>query len=495
MAAQPDFRPPTLAEFVENTSNWTLAKWQVMLCEILQRMATEQGLRLLIHGPPQFGKSWIVSKRLPAWLLGLDNTRRIGIACFNETHASEQTGYVRDLIEGEDFRAMFDDPGTRVKKGLRAQVKKWQTFARAAEPDGQASCVALGMNSGVVGKGFTDVIIDDPYASPEEADSVAINERTDRWWTQGMSGRIDSTTNVVMMFHRYHENDIVARRLKDGGWTYVRFPLEADENEDGSDPTGRQPGELLSDLRSREWVEAIKKDRQLFLSQFQGVPSRPEGTLIKAEWFDNRYKYAPKMKMYVRGWDIAFSKDEGNLTVGTLIGIDWDGSVYLIDVITTQDEGPQVTQLIKDVAETDLPGTVCAVEKALASLSIVQEIEQWVTSKPIAFVAVDVPKTVSKYARMQAWLARSKRGMVRLPEDAPWVDDWIFEATRYNARKNDADDRLDSMTTAFEAAFLDPNQIEEPPEIIAAGSYRHYEILEQAYTEGYQGGLEWFERD
>src|SRR3990167_8127964 len=73
-----------LADFAEMSCNFKLHDWQRNhLCPILERCIHEKGLRIAVHGPPRFGKSFIVSQRLPAWLIGLDPTHRVGVACYN----------------------------------------------------------------------------------------------------------------------------------------------------------------------------------------------------------------------------------------------------------------------------------------------------------------------------------------------------------------------------------------------------------------------------
>src|SRR5438067_1088306 len=78
----------SLAYFVEATVAWKLDPWQQVLCNRLSRLATERGQRILVHAPPQIGKSILVSQRFPAWLLARRPTERIKLAAYNITHAT-----------------------------------------------------------------------------------------------------------------------------------------------------------------------------------------------------------------------------------------------------------------------------------------------------------------------------------------------------------------------------------------------------------------------
>ena len=115
--------PPDLSDFVEQTVAFRLHDWQRQhLCPALERLRTEKGVRLLLHGPPQFGKSVITSQRLPAYLIGCDPTIRVGLACYNETHATGFGQVVRDLMASPEYRAIF--PGALVEKD--AKVRGWR---------------------------------------------------------------------------------------------------------------------------------------------------------------------------------------------------------------------------------------------------------------------------------------------------------------------------------------------------------------------------------
>ncbi|WP_230687892.1 hypothetical protein, partial [Streptococcus pneumoniae] len=76
--------------------------------------------------------------------------------------------------------------------------------------------------TGFVGQGVDTLIIDDPYASPQDAYSAAVRLSVDTFWDAGASVRLNPDTNVVVMFHRYHEEDIAGYLMAKGGWEVIR---------------------------------------------------------------------------------------------------------------------------------------------------------------------------------------------------------------------------------------------------------------------------------
>lgn len=207
-------------KFLDRTFKFELHPWQRnYLVPLLESLYYTRGRRVLVHAPPQFGKSILCSKRFPAWALGRDPLKRIVLAGYNVTHSTTQFAEpVRDLMLSPEYLEMFPDAGCRIP--ARCSAEGFSTAARRALNDGQDSLTAVGLLSGFTGKGGgpNDIlIVDDPYASPDDARSPVINDKVWRWWNELVSVRVHPDANVLVMFHRYHEDDLAGRLMaKDG---------------------------------------------------------------------------------------------------------------------------------------------------------------------------------------------------------------------------------------------------------------------------------------
>lgn len=325
-----------LSAFCELTAPWRPEPWQALICDRLAKLADQTGQRLLIHGPPQAGKSWLISQRFPAWLLGRKPEARIRLACYNISHAERFSKVNLALLRGIEFREVFPDPGCRVPK--IAPAEEWSTTARAALLDAQPSFKALGLGSGVVGMGMDLMILDDPYKNAEEAWSDASNASVWDWWKQVVVPRLNPETNVVVMFHRWRADDFTGRLLEDapGAWEQMRFPAIADDGE--NDPTGRAFGEALTPRYPVPHLRRLEEsDPAVFLSQFQGRPTRAEGNFLKVPKVGH-VEIAPASADYpllavYQAWDLALSmKTTADYTVGATLAVDADQNVYLLDV-------------------------------------------------------------------------------------------------------------------------------------------------------------------
>lgn len=347
-----DNAPRTLADFVRGTVAFPLHTWQEFhLCPILERLRHEKGLRILLSAPPQYGKSIVVSQRLPAYILGHDPLHRIGLACYNETHASNFGAVVRDLMASEEYAEMFPDSVISPSDS----AGEFSTGPRRSLLDGQPSFKAMGLLSGFVGRGVDSLFVDDPYKSAADAESEAVNTAVWRWWSATARPRIKEETNVIVMYHPYNDNDLAAKLEKEGGWEKHRFPAIADENEDGSDPTGRAIGEVLSPMRSLESLEAERANNPVvFAAQFQGRPAADVGA-----FFTGTIATVPHpgdIVRAVRAWDIAATEGAGDYTAGVLMAKLQSGRFCILDVILLQAGPDAVDQAILQAAKEDGKG-------------------------------------------------------------------------------------------------------------------------------------------
>ena len=475
---QADRPPPSLADFVEGTVNFQLHEWQRdHLCPLLERCVHEKGIRVAVHGPPQYGKSIIVSQRLPAWIYGLDPEHRLGLACYNETRAGEFGDVVKQIMCSPQYTDIF--PNIYVKPD--APSGRFSTQQRKALLDAQPSFQAMGLQSGFVGRGVDTLIIDDPYKSADEARSETTNEKVWRWWSETAKVRIATEANVIVMFHRYHEDDFAGRLLAEG-FEYVRFPAIADGNEDGSDPTHRGLGELLSPMRSAEYLKIIEDaDLMTWLGMFQGRPRPPEGSFFQRDWF--KTGIIPPLDLKVRYWDLATSvKQTGDWTVGALAGVDATQRFCLEDIIRFKAEWPDVCTKIAEVTEREAwecqqKGIkyVVGVDARLSQQGFFQQLMRQRIFSPSDNSAMTVPLWPDKYTgdkkeSASGLAADMKYGRFVMKADPTWNDPFVNECLAFTGEDTDTDDQVDGASGAHRLVWSLKGGIRKDQKEIEPGS-------------------------
>lgn len=342
---------PSFAAYVTATSALTLEDWQAAVCLRLETLLTQRGQRLLIHGPPQHGKSLIVSQRLPAYALSRRPLLRVRLACYNQTHAERFSTVNLTLLRDSDARALF--PHNRAVVPERCRVEEWSTAKRAQERDANPSFKALGLGSGFTGLGVDLLIIDDPYKDRDDAYSEAVNASIWGWWTDVVLPRLNPATNVVVMFHRWHQDDFAGKLIDSGEWEQLRFPAIDDGLPDAL-PLDRPFGAALSPRYPLAYLERIRAAQGLsFQALYQGTPAPPSGNMFNPAWF-TIVDAAPREGTRARYWDLAgASAGRGDYTVGVLMVHGTDGRWCVEDVERFQLAAHLRNARIVQVAELD----------------------------------------------------------------------------------------------------------------------------------------------
>lgn len=84
------------------------ANWHhALTCRYLNRFLKGEITRLMVFEPPRYGKSELVSRRLPALIHGLDPNAEIMLATYNAALASDMTVDVQRIIDSDTYRDIF----------------------------------------------------------------------------------------------------------------------------------------------------------------------------------------------------------------------------------------------------------------------------------------------------------------------------------------------------------------------------------------------------
>lgn len=455
VAARLTRSPISLARFVELTTNHKLDRWQIDLCQRLETLAHTTGRRILIHAPPQAGKSIIVSQRFPAWLLARKPRHRVKLACYNITHATRFGRIVRDLMQSDEFEALFPDPGLRLPTLCSAE--EWSTAARLRSRDSQPSFRALGLATGFVGQGADTLLIDDPYASPEEAYSQIINAKVHGFWSDTARPRLNDRTNVVVMFHRYTENDLAGwlMETEPDEWELIRYPAEADGDythpstgKSYPDPLGRPVGEYLSHRYSKRWYERQQQNHYVWLSQFQGRPTAKEGAFFKVTELEIiEPQVAQVMERLgglktARAWDLGASV-KGDYTVGVKMAKGPNGEFYVLDVVRGQWAPDERNKVLLQTAQADGRATRIRLPQDPGQAGVDQALA---LTRLLAGFAVRIERVSgSKETRADGFATQVNGHNVKLVR-GDWNRPFIEELRSFPLGKND--DQVDGASDA-----------------------------------------------
>jgi len=248
---------------------------------------TTRGARLIISIAPQEGKTVRCSKVGSLWALTRDPQRRIGIVSYAQSLAESAGRDVRNWISGYQGQEGTLDLKLRIAPDY-GSAKRWQLDGH------RGGMICAGVGSGLTGKPLEALVIDDPFADAEQADSAYYRDRVWDWWQSVGSTRLAPGSPAILINTRWHEDDLAGRLLaaEDGHrWRVINIPALADHDpaKGQSDPLGREPGEWLTSARGRttaEWEQIrIQAGSRVFAALYQGRPSPDAGNVWQRHWW------------------------------------------------------------------------------------------------------------------------------------------------------------------------------------------------------------------
>jgi hypothetical protein len=287
----------TLLPFVEYTTpKWTAGRPHRVMCEQLDRVERGEIDRLMLLLPPQHGKSTVASKRYPAFALGRQPTHDIISASATHDLAEDFGREVRNCISGQECGNVFRD----LMLAEDSQAKgRWQTKQGG-------SYYAVGIGGALFGRGATRAIIDDPFATWEDAQNKLARQRVWDWYTGTLYNRVRPGGAIVLIQHRMHQDDLAGRLI-------AQMQAGADKWEVVELPALGSYGALWPERYDVPALERIKRNTPEFKwsSLYQQKPLSEEGGIIKrAKWrlWPAREKL-PRFLFVIMSLDTAYTEE------------------------------------------------------------------------------------------------------------------------------------------------------------------------------------------
>ncbi len=298
----------TLLGFTRYTKDDFQVEWyHRLMCKVLDLLIAGKMGHLIITLPPRHGKSELVSRRMPAYILGQQPNAQVIAVSHTQDLANEFSDDVQGIMETDDYHQLF--PGTVLpsQAGLydvprrrtdRQQQKKFTVL----EHRGAYRCA--GVNGSIVGKGFNYGIIDDPIKGRKDADSEAKRKEAIQFYRSAFYTRQEQFARMLITTTRWHESDPAgwvldqAREIVEDGerWTVLWLPASMEEAVPkqykpsknitliGPEFDKREPGDAL-------WPWKFPKDRlkrieqavgsREWAAQYQSRPRPDEGQLFR----------------------------------------------------------------------------------------------------------------------------------------------------------------------------------------------------------------------
>lgn len=438
---------------------YQVARHADLLIEHLEALERRDIQKLMVFMPPRVGKTFHVSERFPAWYLGRNPSHNVIVSSHSARLAYQASRRIRGLLQGADYPF----PEVQLETSVKA-TDRWETGSGGG-------VLAAGVGTGIVGFGADLLIIDDPVADRQHADSETERDNVWEWYTEAASSRLMPNAIELLMHQRWHEDDLAGRLLNSSSakdWTVLTLPALSEER----DPLGRAPGEAIwPEKFSKTYYEKRREliGARAFAALYQQRPAAAEGAMFKRSWFKRWdvlpiHQYDDDAKVRSERWkvfqfiDTAFKTGVGSdysvIATWATDGVDF----YVLDVWRKQVEYPDLKRAIIANATAHRPRGIFIEDKA-SGQSIIQELRGQ-TPLPI------IPFKVSgaKESRADAVTPFFEAGKVFVPSSAHWVEDFIDE---HIAFPNGAhDDMVDTTAMALKVMALRAQPSNEPIQLV-----------------------------
>lgn len=427
-------------------------KWWV---DILQSQKPEHK-KVAIAAPPEFWKSR-VTRMFIEWSIGRNPEWSRLLAMNTDAQATKQLRSVQEtIVNNEMFKLTF--PGIKPD-----YTRGWNQHALFVKRDNAArpepTLQASGVRGAIQGSHFEEIYTDDVTDQTDVGSPTEM--RNQRQWVKGVlydRFRRDKDEQPIghwfAIFTRWGEADLwktftdpLDAESPDGGLAFTPILAPAVRSDGKEWPWG---GQLLwPDEYSDSRLNHIRqiKGSQLYTMTYLCDPSAMGGNILPINRI-NRFDlaHAPEPEFVLHSWDIA-TGDSGDASWTVME--EWckfNRGFMLTHVHRERLTPSKKLNLIYQYRNDRMPNIVL-IEDRGPGKEVIQEIEARDTDAMPQLRKTDPKGYGDKVARARAQQSVFERGLIWVPESAPWLADWLDEVSAFPASA--FDDQVDAASQAL----------------------------------------------
>lgn len=301
--------------------------FHVVYYTLLDMFAHGKIRKMIVQQPPQHGKSEGSSRKLPAFMEGLNPDLKIVIGSYAATIARDFNRDVQRIIDTPRYRELFPKTylnGSNVVTMANTYLRNSDVIEMVGH---KGSLRVVGRGGSLTSKTVDVSILDDVYKDYAEGNSPIVRNAAWKWYTTVVRTRLHNNSQELIVFTRWHDDDLIGRieksgemiidlkswsdlnNIPDGAWVRVNF--EALKTSEPTEIDPRPIGASLWESRhSKQKLEAQKAlDPVQFQCLYQGNPGSAEGRLYQPfkTWIEKS-----DFGTYIRSGAYIDVADEGN---------------------------------------------------------------------------------------------------------------------------------------------------------------------------------------
>ena len=419
--------------------------------------------KLIATMPPQHGKSEGSTRRLPAFIHGLNPNAKIAVGSYNTTFARKFNRDIQRIIDEPNYLDLFPETtlnGSNVVTISSSYLRNSEEFEIVGYT---GSLKAVGRGGALTGNTVDYMLMDDLYKDYQEGNSPLIRSGVWDWYTSVVRTRLHNDSQELIVFTRWHEEDLIGEIAKKEqvieinnlsqlenipprAWVKVNF--EALKESEPTEIDRRAIGVPLWPAKHNiEKLEEVRDlDPENFNCLYQGNPISSEGLLYSPF---GTYSDLPELKIVKNYTDTA---DKGADYLASIVyGLPLDpedNKIYIIDLLFTTEpmeltEGWTASLLVNNkVNQVDI-------ESNNGGRGFARVVDQ---NTPDSVTVISFTQTQNKESRIFSNSATVNKKIVFPADWASRFNEFYDHVTRYkkNFRANKHDDGPDVLTGIIE---------------------------------------------
>ena len=417
-----------IVEFFRFVMGHEPATHQIAWLRELQALSDNPaGKKLCIIAPPGAGKTTLMIGFV-AYMIGRYPTDHLGLLSYSDQVGWARSRAVKELIaNSKPYHITFPE--------IKPSKAKWGDtefiIQRPDIGDPHPTLRAGGTQSAVVAYRLNGLLIDDPHDQKNSA-TPHQREKCFKNYEDAIRTRITAKGWQVIIGTRWSDDDFIGRITKQKGWKVLHTTAIASNGK--SYWPEAYPFTFLDTIRY--------ESPALFAVQYMGDTTGGESGIIRhVEYYNETPEIiiAKGDLLIASSWDTAFKEKQANdFSVSYIGGMDKWGRVYLLDRIKGRWGLPG---LLDQMAESHVKygQSYIWIEDAASGTPAIQTLMEsapHIPTVPVSYVG-------GKTTRAHALAPYLHGGHVLFPKSASWVEDAVYNLTRFPYIPHDDD--LDAL--------------------------------------------------
>ena len=457
-----DFTRFTFPEFRENWHHKLVASK-------LDQFVKGEIKNLAITMPPRHTKSELVSRRLPAFIFGVNPNAKIISCSYGADLAAMMNRDVQRILTSPEYHEVF--PNTTLNES-NVRSDSHGSYLRNSEIfeivgyKGIYKCAGVG--GSITGFGFDYGIIDDPIRNRADAESPTYRQNIKDWYNSVFRTRRQKGAGILITLTRWQEDDLLgwvldlaAKNPNVDQFELISLPALSEEPLAPYDERTGPNQALWEEEFSTEDMFRTKETLTVYewLSLYQQRPSAAEGNLVKKENFKyctiengilnlkDKTEVLDHCRIFQTCDPAASTKTTADyFALGTWVQTP-KNDLALIDLIHTRLETPDQVKLFSQQYARWKPKTQWVATRGLG-IGLYQTLKQ--EGLPVDKIDEDTDKV----SRFIPAATRISSGAVYFLEGAPWLNDYETELLGFPNAAHD--DMVDITSLAVQVVIEHP---------------------------------------